>query len=131
VFFESYDGAFCSVVSITVRRNQLISDVIGGEEILQSGRRLVVESLELWFETLDCELLMDAVICFDPFRGGPGPHWDDFYVFTIVYVTQHDIGVAFAGSDREPSRQVGVKLTLIGEDCLHEVGIAAQVQIRC
>jgi hypothetical protein len=53
---------------MTVRRNQLISDIIDGEEILQSGRCLVVESLEFWLETLDCELLMDAVICFDPFR---------------------------------------------------------------
>jgi hypothetical protein len=56
---------------MTVRRHQLISDIIGGEEILQSGRCLVVESLELWFETFDCELLMDAGVCSDPFRGGP------------------------------------------------------------
>jgi hypothetical protein len=56
---------------MTVRRNQLISDIIDDEEILQSGRCLVVESLELWFETFYCEFLMDAVICFDPFLGGP------------------------------------------------------------
>jgi hypothetical protein len=129
VFFESSDGAFCSFASMTVRRNQLISDIIGGEEILQSGRCLVVESLELWFETFDCELLVDAVIFFDPFRGGPGLHWDDFNVVAIVYVTQNDIGVSFAGSDRELSRQVGVKVTLIGDDCVHEVGLAAQVRI--
>jgi hypothetical protein len=42
-----------------------------GEEILQSGRCLVVEILELWLEALDCELLMNAGICLDPFRGGP------------------------------------------------------------
>jgi hypothetical protein len=71
VFLESPDGSLRSVASMTVRWNQLISDIIDGEEILQSGRRLIVESLELWFETFDCELLMDAVICFDPFRGGP------------------------------------------------------------
>jgi hypothetical protein len=47
------------------------SHYIDGEEVLQSGPCLVVESLELWFETFDCELLMDAAICFDPFRGGP------------------------------------------------------------
>jgi hypothetical protein len=114
---------------MTVRRNQLIRDIFGGEEILQSGRCLVVESLELWFETFDCELLVDAVICFDPFRCGPGLHWDEFNVVAIVYVTQHDIGVSFAGSDRELSRQVRVKLTLIGDDCVHEVGLAAQVWI--
>jgi hypothetical protein len=56
---------------MTVRRHQLISDIIDGEEILRNGRCLVVKSLELWFETFDCELLMDAVICFDPIRGGP------------------------------------------------------------
>jgi hypothetical protein len=54
---------------MTVRRNQFISDFIDGEEILQSGRCLVVESLELWFESLDYELFMDAVVCFDLFRG--------------------------------------------------------------
>jgi hypothetical protein len=114
---------------MTVRRNQLISDIIGGEEILQSSRCLVVKSLEFWFETFHCELLVDAAICFDPFRGGYGLHWDDFNVVAIVYVAQHDIGVSFAGSDRELSRQVGVKLTLIGDDCVHEVGLAAQVRI--
>jgi hypothetical protein len=71
VFLESPDGAFGGVASMTVRRNQLISDIIDCEEILQSGPCFVAESLELWFETFDCELLMDAVICFDPFLGGP------------------------------------------------------------
>jgi hypothetical protein len=37
VFLESPDGAFRSFASMTVRRNQLISDIIDGEEILQSG----------------------------------------------------------------------------------------------
>jgi hypothetical protein len=73
---------------------------------------------------------MDAVICFEPFRGGPVLHWDNFDVVAIVYVTQHDIGVSLAGSHRELSREFGVKLTLIGEDCVHEVGLAAQVWIR-
>jgi hypothetical protein len=72
---------------MTVRRNQLIIDIIGGEQILQSGLCLVVESLELWFETLDCELLVDAVICFGPFLGGPGLHWNDFDVVAIIDVT--------------------------------------------
>jgi hypothetical protein len=115
---------------MTVGRNQLISDVIDGEEILQSGQCLVVESLELWFETFDCELLMDAFICFDPFRGGPGLHWNDFDVVAIIDVTLHYIRVAFAGSDRELSRQVGVELTLIDYDCVHKVGLGAQVCIR-
>jgi hypothetical protein len=66
VFLESPDDAFGSVASMTVRWHQLVSDVIDGEEILQGGGCLVVESLELWLETLDCELLMNAVICFDP-----------------------------------------------------------------
>jgi hypothetical protein len=87
VFIESSDGAFCGVASMTVRRNQLISDIIDSEEILQSGRCLVVESLELWFETFDCELLMDTVIYFDPFLDGPGPHWNDCDVIAIIDVT--------------------------------------------
>jgi hypothetical protein len=72
---------------------------------------------------------MDDVICFDSFRGGPGLHWDDFDVVAIIYVTKHDIGVSLAGSDRELSRQVGVKLCLIGDDGVHEVGLTSQVRI--
>jgi hypothetical protein len=87
VFLEGPDGALRGVASMTVVRNQLISDIIDGEEFLQSGRCLIVESLELWFETFDCELLMDAVICFDPFRGGPGLHWNEFDVVSIIDVT--------------------------------------------
>jgi hypothetical protein len=71
VLLESPDGAFGGVAAMAVRWHQLVSDIIDGEEILLSGGSLVVESLELWLETLDCELLMKAVICFDPFRGGP------------------------------------------------------------
>jgi hypothetical protein len=66
VFFESSDGSFGGVASMTVRRHQLVSDIVDGEVILQSGRCLVVKSLELWFETFNCELLVNAVICFDP-----------------------------------------------------------------
>jgi hypothetical protein len=66
VILECPDGAFRSVASMAVRRNQLIIDILCGEEILQSGRRLVVESLELWFETFDRELFMDAAVCVDP-----------------------------------------------------------------
>jgi hypothetical protein len=73
---------------------------------------------------------MDVAICFDPFRGGPGLHWDYFDVVAIVYVTQHYIGVSLAGSDRELSLQVVVELTLIDDYCVHELGIAAQVCIR-
>jgi hypothetical protein len=54
VFFESSDGAFGGIASMAVRRHQLINDGIGGEEILQGGGCLVVKSLELWLEALDC-----------------------------------------------------------------------------
>jgi hypothetical protein len=53
VFLESPDGALRGIASMTVGRNQLISDIIDGDEILHSDRRLIVESLELWFETFD------------------------------------------------------------------------------
>jgi hypothetical protein len=67
VILESSDGAFDSVESMAMRWYQLVSDIIDGKEILQGGGCLAVESLELWFETIDRELLMDGVICFDPF----------------------------------------------------------------
>jgi hypothetical protein len=62
VFFEGPDGAFRGVVEMAVRRHQLVSDIIDGEKILQSGRCLIVESLEFWLETLDSELSMDGII---------------------------------------------------------------------
>jgi hypothetical protein len=66
VFFEGPDGALHGVAAMAVRWHKLVSDIIEGEEILQSGGCLVVESLEFWLETLDRELLMDGIICFDP-----------------------------------------------------------------
>jgi hypothetical protein len=71
VFFKTSDGAFSGIVAMVVGRHQLVLHVIGGEKIIQSGQCLIVESLELWFETLDSELLMDVIIGLDPFRGGP------------------------------------------------------------
>jgi hypothetical protein len=67
VIFESSDGAFSGIAAMAVGRHQLVLYVIGGEKMLQSGRCLVVESLELWFETLDREFLMDVMIGFEPF----------------------------------------------------------------
>jgi hypothetical protein len=116
---------------MAVRCHQLVSDIIDGEESLQRGGCLVVESLEIWFETLDSELLMNGVICFDPFRSGPIFHGDDFNVVAIINKTHHHIRVSFDGSHRELSRQVSAKLTLIDYDCIHEVGLCAQVSIRC
>jgi hypothetical protein len=65
VFFEGPDEAFRGVAAMAVRWHQLVSNIIDGEEILQSGGCLVVERLEFWPETLDSELLMDGIICFD------------------------------------------------------------------
>jgi hypothetical protein len=66
VFFESSDGAFSGIAAMAVGRHQLVLHIIGGEKILQSGRCLVVESLEFLFETLDSEFLVDGIIGFDP-----------------------------------------------------------------
>jgi hypothetical protein len=91
VFFESWDGAFRGVAVMAVRRHQLVIYIIGSENILQSGNCLVVESLEFWFEAIDSEFLMDGIICFDPFLGGPIFHGDDFNVVAVVNIADHDI----------------------------------------
>jgi hypothetical protein len=67
VFFESPNGAFSGIETVAVGRYKLVLHVIGGEKVLQSGRCLVVESLEFWFEALDREFLMDGIIGVDPF----------------------------------------------------------------
>jgi hypothetical protein len=72
---------------MTVMCNQLISHIIDCEESLQSGRCFVVHSLELWFETFDCEFLMDVVIRFEPFQVGPGLNGKDVDVIAIIDVT--------------------------------------------
>jgi hypothetical protein len=66
VFFESPYGSLRGVAAMTVRREQLIIDVIGGEKNLQCGRCLVVESLKSGFESFDSEFLMDGIIGIDP-----------------------------------------------------------------
>jgi hypothetical protein len=60
-------GTLSGVASVTVGRYQLILHIIGGEKVLQSGRCLVVESLEFWCGLLGSEFLVDVIICFDPF----------------------------------------------------------------
>jgi hypothetical protein len=51
---------------MAVRPQQLAIHIIGGKKSLQSGGRLVVESLVFWFETLDSEFFMDGIIGLDP-----------------------------------------------------------------
>jgi hypothetical protein len=67
VIFERLDGAFSGIAAMAFGRHHLVLHVIGSETNLQSGRCLVVESLEFWFDTLDRELLMDVIIGLDPF----------------------------------------------------------------
>jgi hypothetical protein len=72
-------------------RHQLVLQVIGGEETIQSGGCLVVESLEFRSETLDHELLMDVIIGLNPFRGGPRFRQDEFNVVAVIDIADHDI----------------------------------------
>jgi hypothetical protein len=74
VFFKGSDGSFSGVAAVTVGRYQLVLHIIGGEKVLQSGRCLVVESLEFWCETLGSEFLVHVIICLDPFSSGPRFH---------------------------------------------------------
>jgi hypothetical protein len=96
VFLEGPDGSLLGAASMTVRWHQLVSDIIDGEEILQSVGCLVVESLELWLESLDSEFLMNGVICFYPFRSGRRFHGDEFNVVAIINIADHYIRVSFA-----------------------------------
>jgi hypothetical protein len=91
VFFEGPDGALCGVAALAVRWYQLVSDIIDGEEKLQSGGCIVVETVELSLEPLDSELLMYGIICFDPLLGGSRFHGDDFNVVAIINVADHDV----------------------------------------
>jgi hypothetical protein len=82
----------------------LIFHVSGGEKAFQSGGCLVVKGLKFGFETLGSEFLMDLIILFDPFQGGPGLHWDNFDIIAVKNITYHSVPVALAGPYRKFSR---------------------------
>jgi hypothetical protein len=65
------NGYFSGVAAMTVGWSELIFHVIGSEKVFQSGGCFVVKGLKFGFDTLGSEFLIDVVICFDPFRGGP------------------------------------------------------------
>jgi hypothetical protein len=71
VFFESSNGSLSGVSEMTVGGDKLIFHIIGSEKVFQSGGCFIVKGFKFGFETLLSEFLMDVVICFDPFRGGP------------------------------------------------------------
>jgi hypothetical protein len=82
----------------------LIFHVIGSEKVFQSDGCFVVKGLKFGFETLGSEFLMDVVIFFDPFQGGPGIHRDNFDVIAVKNITDHDVPVALAGPHWKFSR---------------------------
>jgi hypothetical protein len=96
VFFKSSNGSFSGVAAMTVRWTKLIFHIIDSEKVFQSGGCFGVKGLKLGFETLGSELLMDVVICFDPFRRGPVLHRDSFHVISVRYITDHDVPFALA-----------------------------------
>jgi hypothetical protein len=91
VLFKSPDGAFSSITAMSVGRHQLVLHFIGGEETLQVGGCLIVESLEFRSENRDCEFFMDVIISLDPFLGGPGFHQDGFRIVAVINIAGHDI----------------------------------------
>jgi hypothetical protein len=105
---------------------QLIFHVIGSEIFFQSCGCFVVKGLNSGFETFGREFLMDAIIYFDPFRGGPGLHWDNFDIIAVKNITDHNGRVALAGPHREFSRQIRVKLTLADQDGIDKMGFCAE-----
>jgi hypothetical protein len=47
---------------------------------------------------------MDVIILFDPFRGGPRLHWDNFDIIAVKNITYHNVPGAVAGTHRKFSR---------------------------
>jgi hypothetical protein len=84
--------------------DKLICHVIGSEKVFQSGGCFVVKCLKFGFETLGSEFLMDVIICFDPFQGRPGLHWDNFDIIAVKNITDHNVPLALAGPHRNFSR---------------------------
>jgi hypothetical protein len=74
---------------------------------------------------------MNVIICFDPFRGGSGFHWDNFDIIRVINVTDHDVRVVLAGSHRKFSRQVPVKLSLVDQDGVNKMGFCARICVSC
>jgi hypothetical protein len=89
---------------MTVCGYKLIFHVIGSEKVFQSSGCFVVKGLKFGFETLGSEFMMDVVICFDPFLGGPRLHWDNFDGVAVKNITDHNVPVALAGPHRKFSR---------------------------
>jgi hypothetical protein len=121
VFFKSSDSPFSGVAAVAVGGNQLICHVIGSEKVFQSGGCFVVKGLKFGFETLRSEFLIDVIICFDPLRGGPGLHWDNFEIIVVINITYHGLRVALAGPHPKFSRQIRVKLSLVDQDGINEL----------
>jgi hypothetical protein len=94
----------------------LILHVIGSEKVFQSGGCFIVKGLKFGFETLGSEFLMDVIICFEPFRGGPGLHWDDLDIIAVIHISDHNVPVALAAPNRKFSCYIRVKLSLVDQD---------------
>jgi hypothetical protein len=122
-------------LSASLRRwqwgGQLIFHIIGSEKVFQSGGCFVVKGLNFVFETLGSEFLMDVSICVDPFRGGPGLHWDNFYIIAVINITDHNVRVALAGPHQKFSRQIRVKLSLVDQDGINKMGFCARMCVSC
>jgi hypothetical protein len=90
VFFKSSDSSFSGVAAVAVGGNQLVLHFIGSETVFLSGRCFVVKSLMFGFESFGSEFLMNMIICFDPFRGGPGFRWENFDIIAVINITDRE-----------------------------------------
>jgi hypothetical protein len=126
VFFKSSDSSLSGVVAMTVGGDKLIFHVIGSEKVFQSGGCFVVKGLKFGFETLGSEFLMDVIICFDPFRGGPRLNCDNFDISAVKNITDHNVPVALDGPHRKFSRYIRVNLSLFDQDGINKMGFVPE-----
>jgi hypothetical protein len=131
VFLNNSNGSFSGVAAMKVGRNMFILHVIGSEKVFQSGGCFVVKGLKFGFETLGCELLMDVVVCVDPFRGGPGLRWENFDLIAVKNITYHNVPVALVVPHRKFSRLIGVQLSLAHQDGINKMGFCARICGSC
>jgi hypothetical protein len=111
VILERTDGAFGGVATVEMGRGQLEIDLVGRHEGLESRRRLVVQTLELWLEATLGEEGVGALVGGQDLGTGLALHEFNVNCIAVVVVQDEHVRVAGTRGSEKTARLIGVDLT--------------------
>jgi hypothetical protein len=114
VILKRADGAFGRIATMYMGRHKLVVDIVGREELLESGGGLVIQTLQARCEATCLEEMDGPLISGKDVRARARRHGFCMHIVAVEVIDNEEILVALAGGRKKATREVGTDLARRG-----------------